>query len=118
MSPCLEGLCILRKDGGPWEQNMGRSLLARYLYEHSSWIEGAFTAGGISDKGTKLDFPVGEYAEVMASETVEKLLSELDSIPSPDPDAMPLVSKQLAHLRGILEAATRDPGQVALLYIS
>ena len=45
----LERLCIPRKDGGPWEQNMGRSVLVRYLYEHSSWIEGAFTAGGISD---------------------------------------------------------------------
>ena len=61
---------------------MGRSELVRYLYQHSSWIERAFT-GGILDTGTKLDFPLGEHAEIMSSETVRTFLSELKAIPPP-----------------------------------
>jgi len=116
VSQVLEGLCVPHKDGGPWEQNMGRSALIPYLYEHSSWIEDAFT-GGILDKGVRLDFSIGEHSEILAPETVKLLLSELHSVPRPDPSRMPQISAQLSRLLDILEIATRDSTQVALLYI-
>jgi hypothetical protein len=112
----LEGLCLAKFDRHSAEQNMGRSALIPYLYKHSSWIENAFT-GEILDTGTRLDFPLGEHAEIMSLETVETLLSELNSIPAPDPNSMAEVEVQFSNLRQILEIAAGDPDRVALLYL-
>jgi hypothetical protein len=96
---------------------MGRSELVPYLYEHSPWIEHAFT-GGILDTGTRLDVPLGEHAEIVAPETVRAFLSELNRIPNPDPRSMPTVAKQLSDLREILIMASQDSGRGALLYLA
>jgi hypothetical protein len=111
----LDCLCVPRIEGGS-SQNMGRSDLVPYLYEHSPWIEHAFT-GGILDTGIRLDFPLGEHAEIVATEKVETFLSELNSIPKPDSKSMPTVAKQLSNLRQILVTTLRDSRWGALLYL-
>lgn len=113
----LQGLCVAKIDGHNAEQNMGRSPLIPYLYERSSWIESSFT-GGILDTGTRLDFPLGEHAEVMASKTVETLLSELNAVPFPDPYSMPEVAKGYSNLKRILMIAMQESDQIALLYLA
>ena len=110
----VEGLCTVKIDGRSAEQNMGRSALVPYLYEHSSWIENLFT-GEIYNAGTSLNFPPAEYAEIIASDTVKTLLSELNAIPQPDSKLMPAVAKQFSNLKQILEMASRDSGRVALV---
>lgn len=96
----LEGLCLAKFDGHSAEQNMGRSPLIPYLYKHSSRIENLFT-GETLDTGTRLDFPLGEHAEIMSSETVATLLSELNSIPAPDLNSMAEIETQFSNLRQI-----------------
>jgi hypothetical protein len=112
----LQGLCLAKYDEQVAEQNMGRSVLIPYLYKHSRRIENFFT-GEILDTGTRLDFPLGEYAEIVSSETVETLFSELNSIPVPEHNSMAEVETQFSNLRKILEMAAGDPDRVALLYL-
>jgi hypothetical protein len=112
----LQGLCLAKYDGQVAEQNMGRSALIPYLYRHSRRIENLFT-GEILDTGTRLDFPLGEHAEIVSSETVETLLSELNSIPVPEHNSMGEVETQFSNLRKILEMAAGHPDRVALLYL-
>lgn len=52
----------------------------------------------LAQRGYLMEFvgyPCGEHAEIMSPETVETLLSELNSIPPPDPNSMAEVETQV-----------------------
>jgi len=54
---------------------------------------------------------------MMSSETVETLLSELNSIPARNPNSMAQAETQFSDLRQILEIAAGKPDREALLYL-
>jgi hypothetical protein len=109
----LQCSCIPKLSGHFLEQNMSRSELIPFLYEHSSWIEHAFT-GGLLDTGERLEFPVGEHSEIVTRENVLQLKSELDRLPDPQSAS---VTAELSRLREILNRATQDSRFEVLLSI-
>jgi hypothetical protein len=81
----LMALCVPRDRGVNPEQNMGRSPLIPYLYEHSEWIERRFT--GWELRGGMLEIPEGECAlELFSEEDLQEFKAELADIPAPEGD--------------------------------
>ena len=81
----LMASCAPRDRGVNPEQNMGRSPLIPYLYEHSEWIENRFTGGEL--RGGMLEIPEGESAlELFSEEDLQEFKAELADIPAPEGD--------------------------------
>jgi hypothetical protein len=82
----LMALCAPRDRGVNPEQNMTRSPLIPYLYEHSEWIEDRFT-GGEELRGGMLEIPEGEDAlELFSEEDLHEFCAALAKVPAPDGD--------------------------------
>lgn len=80
----LMALCVPRDRGVNPEQNMTRSSLIPYLYEHSEWIEDRFTSV-VELSGGMLEVPEGEDAmEIFSEEDLQEFNAELARIPPPD----------------------------------
>jgi len=80
----LMALCVPRDRGVNPEQNMTRSPLIPYLYEHSEWIEGRFTSV-IELSGGMLEIPEGEDAlELFSEEDLHEFCAELAKVPAPE----------------------------------
>lgn len=82
----LMALCVPRDRGVNPEQNMTRSSLIPYLYEHSKWIEDRFTS--VEElRGGMLEIPEGEDAlELFSEEDLHEFCAELAKIPAPEGD--------------------------------
>ena len=79
----LMALCVPCDKGVNPEQNMTRSPLIPYLYEHSEWIEDRFTSV-IELRGGMLEIPEGEDAlELFSEEDLQEFSAELAKIPAP-----------------------------------
>jgi len=82
----LMALCVPRDRGVNPEQNMTRSSLIPYLYEHSEWIEDRFTSV-VDLRGGMLDIPEGEDAlELFSEEDLQEFSAELAKVPAPKGD--------------------------------
>lgn len=82
----LMALCVPRDRGVNPEQNMTRSPLIPYLYEHSKWIEDRFTSAE-ELRGGMLEIPEGEDAlELFSEEDLHDFCAELAKIPAPEGD--------------------------------
>src|SRR5262249_15557404 len=108
----LAALCIADVAGVDPEQSVGESTLLSHLCTHSPWIAGALN-GDVFGKGEPLRFPLGLQSEIMSRENVESLLSELQSVPPPDPRLG--TEKQVAALRDTFSRITLRPGTAGLL---
>jgi len=82
----LMASCVPRDRGVNPEQNMGRSPLIPYLYEHSEWIEGRFTC--VEElRGGMLEIPEGEdFLELFSEEDLLEFSAELANVPAPEGD--------------------------------
>jgi hypothetical protein len=80
----LMALCVPRDRGVNPEQNMTRSPLIPYLYEHSEWIEDRFTS--VEElRGGMLEIPEGEDAlELFSDEDLHEFCAELAKVPAPE----------------------------------
>ena len=80
----LMTLCVPRDRGVNPEQNMTRSPLIPYLYEHSKWIEDRFTS--VEElRGGVLEIPEGEDAlELFSEEDIHDFCAELAKVPAPE----------------------------------
>jgi hypothetical protein len=82
----LMALCVPRDRGVNPEQNMTRSPLIPYLYEHSGWIEDRFTSA-VELRGGMLEIPEGEdFLELFSEEDLHEFCAELAKVPAPDGD--------------------------------
>jgi hypothetical protein len=82
----LMALCVPRDRGVNPEQNMTRSPLIPYLYEHSEWIQDRFTSV-VELRGGMLEIPEGENAlELFSEEDLQEFYEELAYVPAPDGD--------------------------------
>lgn len=80
----LLALCVPRDRGVNPEQNLTRSPLIPYLYEHSEWIEDRFTSA-VELRGGMLEIPEGEDAlELFSDEDLREFSAELAKVPAPD----------------------------------
>lgn len=82
----LMALCVPRDRGVNPEQNMTRSPLIPYLYEHSEWIEDRFTSV-VELRGGMLEIPEGEdFLELFSEEDLHEFCAELAKVPAPEGD--------------------------------
>jgi hypothetical protein len=82
----LMALCVPRDRGVNPEQNMTRSSLIPYLYEHSEWIEDRFTSV-VELRGGMLEIPEGEDSlELFSEEDLREFSAELAKVPAPEGD--------------------------------
>lgn len=109
----LQCICVVHENGEALEQNMSRTGLIPYLYGHSAWLELAFT-GSLLDNGERLDYPLGEHAEIVLRADVEKIECELRNIPD---SGAQLIDRQLQRLRRIVARALDDEDAALLLSI-
>ena len=102
----LMALCVPRDRGVNPEQNMTRSQLIPYLYEHSEWIEDRFT-GGEELRGGMLEIPEGEDAlELFSEEDIHEFCAALAKVPAPDGDIE--IKKQLEEGKNYLRESLKQ----------
>jgi hypothetical protein len=102
----LTALCVPRDRGVNPEQNMTRSPLIPYLYEHSEWIEDRFTSI-VELSGGMLDIPEGEDAmELFSEEDLHEFCAELAKIPAPEGDIE--IKKQLEKGQNLMRESLRQ----------
>jgi hypothetical protein len=102
----LMALCAPRDRGVNPEQNMTRSPLIPYLYEHSEWIEDRFT-GGEELRGGMLEIPEGEDAlELFSEEDLHEFCAALAKVPAPDGDIE--IKKQLEEGKNYLRESLKQ----------
>jgi hypothetical protein len=82
----LMALCVPRDRGVNPEQNMTRSPLITYLYEHSKWIENRFTC--VEElRGGMLEITNEEATlELFSNEDLQEFKAELANVPAPEGD--------------------------------
>jgi|RhiMethySRZTD1v2_1073278.scaffolds.fasta_scaffold1143524_1 hypothetical protein len=102
----LMALCVPRNRGVNPEQNMSRSPLIPYLYEHSEWIEDRFTH--VEElRGGMLEIPEGEDAlEVFSEEDLYEFCAELAKVPAPEGDIE--LKKQLEKGQNLMRESLRQ----------
>lgn len=101
----LMALCVPRDRGVNPEQNMGRSPLIPYLYEHSEWIEKIFTGGTL--RGGMLEITEGYCAlEHFSEEDLQEFKTALADIPAPEGDIE--IKKQLEKAQNQLRDTLRQ----------
>jgi hypothetical protein len=102
----LMAWCVPRDRGVNPEQNMTRSPLIPYLYEHSEWIEDRFTSV-VELRGGMLEIPEGEDAlELFSEEDLHEFCAELAKVPAPDGDIE--IKKQLEEGKNHLRESLRQ----------
>jgi len=102
----LMALCVPRDRGVNPEQNMTRSPLIPYLYEHSEWIKDRFTS--VEElRGGMLEIPEGEDApELFSEEDLHEFSAELAKVPAPEGDIE--IKKQLEKAQNDLRDTLRQ----------
>ena len=110
-SRILQVLCVPHKKGVSPEQNMGRTALVPYLYEHSAWITDLFT-GERRVRGQVLELSIGESSQVFSKQDVRDFSEELRKVPQPT-DAQ--LKKEYDNLSALLRLALDDPELTVLL---
>jgi len=102
----LMALCVPRDRGVNPEQNMTRSPLIPYLYEHSEWIEDRFTSV-IELSGGMLEIPEGEDAlELFSEDDLHELCAELAKAQAPDGEIE--IKKQLEQRQNRMRESLRQ----------
>lgn len=109
----LEAICIPRDRNIVSSIDMSRSLLVRYLYMHSEWIESVFTFEK-PVHGGELEIPLGESSELFTKRDIQKFNANLKRVPPPDD---PNLKEEYDRLRAVVKLAMEDPDLTLVLSV-